>query len=1104
MTIPGFSEQSLAKEWLERGVDEAFQELAASLLREDFPSLHAYPAGGKDGGIDLCGVFDNGGQVFVQCKHLGENGAKAALAAWGKDAERLGTHIADPDGPTKGQAQYGPWYDTKNPVRQYRLCVSSIAKNRDQTDEIRDTIEAFFVNLATEHPHLAHLGAVEVVVDDWADLTARLERRPDLLFRFFPETRPRSLVPIEAHKTVGTFRSYLEDAKLPYYSRSAHARAYPPPQGITIPQERALIDRLASDDLTGLIVTGAGGIGKTRLALELALQAHGEGWLVLFAPHQLRYEDITYLGETPLVGTRVLVLLDYVETQSEFAQCVQRMSELNDALEFQLRFVASCRKTYYSKIQSLDGQLEVPLSPVGSPGWAAWEEDYQHHAVRHILTATGVPLGDHELRLCRDVPILAVFLAYLLKSKRTEAFQQLLAEEDFGRWVLRRLEMTFPGRRLERELALLLPQFPLSDSIGMRLSADQRDVLDHLATDGWVEKMTAGDAAAADVWEVAHDVLADQAVLSYISGIPHTLEEWVRDVLQTAESLGTLPSALVSLQRIASLLPGPVRWSALIEERISRAFEQWQTVRNLLTWTSLLSVGEALSLLDKFPRLWEGAEADTDFQNRLGWFARIATRDDPDVVTEEQQAVLKAWIARAAPYCTACNFMLNWGLRLAPQELRPWVLDAITKHPDQHQTHFPIATWLRTELPPEEIQGAVSAWLGSFATANRASFVYAGWLNAGGDKVAVQKHMEKWLAEHETALGASFVYQGWLDAGGDTAFVQEHIEQWLPLHQRALEEASFVYKAWLEATEDTVFVRDHIEMWLGEHETALEARFVYRAWLNSGGDPNLVRDSVRAWLRAHGLELEADYVLSSWARRLGEWAELKEFAIVWLARHKTEAVASYVVKYLAREDELPEQCVRDILEWCRIFADQEDVITRFTRLRKHLWRPELADDVVTTAETLLGAIIDRSEVPAALDNEQAMAALNWLIGNRALRNGPLAHRVDALLVRWLRFPHSYGPVVATAFLQHHSTVRRVCNAIGRGELNVVADRGALERFLQWVNGWTPKNRVGIVQTLDYARRHYPAEGLWEIVQVPHLERSDDASSPEDAAQEETG
>lgn len=410
LNVPRFYVEYLNPRLSEGDIGDSFQRFVYELLLFDYPNLHFFPARGKDGGIDLIQPTTTS-RLVVECKYVGKDGLDEAQSRWRSVANNLAKHIADPAGPTKFQAQYGPWYRTKPPIGEYLFCVSSVLANQDQIDQLEGEIAQFFAELGAAHDHLAYLTKLSVKVIDWNDLCGRLQRRPHIIFRWFPLTRPQGLMPLDESPDRGTFRSYLSSDKLPYYGRGQHLNVAPAPQGILIPDEEGLLDQLKDGTSTGLIITGSGGIGKTRLTLEIGRLAQRKDWMALRVQSRLRNDAIEHLAERITPDTSVLLLIDYIETQRDFAELIETLNDFNDTYSLRIRYVANCRTSYYQAVAATPHHRQVDLSPIDQSLALRWIEGYQQEAVRHILKNSGIEITDEYLKVCNDIPILAVFVS---------------------------------------------------------------------------------------------------------------------------------------------------------------------------------------------------------------------------------------------------------------------------------------------------------------------------------------------------------------------------------------------------------------------------------------------------------------------------------------------------------------------------------------------------------------------------------------------------------------------------------------------------------------------------------------------------------------------
>ncbi len=311
MDIPRFCMEEINPRLCQQDLGGAFQAFVHEVLLPDYPDLHLFPSMGKDGAIDLSQTLAASRSIF-ECKYISEGGLEECQSVWRGVAHNLEKHLADSSGPTKGQAQYGPWYRTNPPIREYIFCISSILSNQNQIDQLKQEIFEFFAELSSKHEHLRHLKELSVEVYDWNACCSRLKQRPHLIFRWFHLTRPQGLVPLDDSPDRGTFRSYLSSEKLAYYSIGQHLKVMPAPPGVDIPEEEKLLGLLKGGDTTGLVVTGGGGVGKTRLMLEIGRLAQRKGWLVLRVQSRLREDALERLAERITSDAPVLLLVDYI------------------------------------------------------------------------------------------------------------------------------------------------------------------------------------------------------------------------------------------------------------------------------------------------------------------------------------------------------------------------------------------------------------------------------------------------------------------------------------------------------------------------------------------------------------------------------------------------------------------------------------------------------------------------------------------------------------------------------------------------------------------------------------------------------------------------
>ena len=1147
---------------------EAFQTFAAEVLRFRYPRLHAYRARGRDGGIDL----DAPSGIVLECKHCG---TRDAQSAWNEVATTLDKHLSDPAGP--GQSQYAPWYASNgDAITVYVFATNAEFANRSRKDELRNEIRTFFSTLA-RRSHLAHLRNLDVEVLDWSDFESELKAHPEMLFRWFPAARPAAFTLLDTIADGKLFRSFLSEATLPYYSRAAYLKAGVKPTASPLTEDD-LLRKL--DGATGLIITGKGGAGKTRLTLELGRRAREHGWLVMRASSSFSGADLDDLLVRLGEPRNVLLLVDYVETIASFADRVEHIDLLNATARHRIRYIANCRTSYYRNVQTIGGHERVDITPAGGAP-AAWLDDYRRTVVERILLESGIAVTAEHRKVCRDIPVFAVFMTYLQRQKRTDDLHELVADGEFGTWIARRVQRNF-DRAIAGELTTLLAMFPMDEPRRAALPPPTRELFERLVSDGWVEQLAGGPEAGQ--WVTAHDALADRVILNHLESLGPAAALFIRELLSFSETHDGIASALVSLQRLSDAPElQAIDWVGLFAERLNVGADGWRAVRPLILQNNLLTPAGRIELLEATRPCWEDLVGDRDFQSVMGWVCKQFS-DAGDDRTLPIDA-LRAWVLRSAEQVQR-DYLLARGLFLFP-ELRTAAERWLASHPVDFQTHFLLVSWLSNGHGPATVARHAAMWLEKFTVASRASFLYRAWLEAGGDRVLVEEPIRKWLEQHGESEQADFVYRAWLDADGDRVLVEEPIRKWVEQHgesedakfvyrawldaggdrvvveeaiRRWLEQhgeskdAQFVYRAWLDAGGDRVLVEEPIRKWVEQHGESKDAKFVFRAWLNAGGDRVVVEEAIRRWIEQHGGSEDAQFVYSAWLDAGGdrvvveeairrwiehhgesedaqfvyrawldagsdrvvveeairEWVErhgeseqadfiyrawldaggdrvvIEEPIRKWLERHtgadgadflvvaylkrggdfervREAAMAamrrlrespdgSFISKVLARQPDLPDDSVLDILAWCRRYSENDDALWRLSQLGEKIARSTVAADACVVCETVLKRWLEPASSPAPTI---ATMVTGVLVAIGTFRDWQLRGCAYAMLVRWLRHPAGLD----VARIADPDTVPRLITLVGvllkRRDLDLHADADVLARVTGWAERCAP-------------------------------------------------
>jgi hypothetical protein len=582
-----------------------------------------------------------------------------------------------------------------------------------------------------------------------------------------------------------------------------------------------------------------------------------------------------------------------------------------------------------------------------------------------------------------------------------------------------------------------------------------------------------------DVWNKAEEEIEIQHAFGWLARWLVDQPEYASDTRRREILISWIQKALPHTELSNFVLTCGLRLSL---ETFCEPARQWmhawprrfQTHYLIVVWLK-----SGLPVADVYPVIRQWAEK---FQGVLHLSFVACAWLDAGGEKELVQDHIAAWLGEHGGESDAHFVYKSWldaggEKELVQDHIAAW----LGEHDTETSTEFVYKSWLDAGGEKELVQDHIAAWLGEHDTETRAEFVYKSWLDAGGEKELVQDHIAAWLGEHDTETSAEFVYKSWLDAGGEKELVQDHIAAWLGEHGTEAD-AEFVYRGWLDAKGEKELVQDHVAAWLGEHGTEANASFVYRGWLDAGGEKELVQDHVAAWLGEHGAEPNADFVYKSWLEARGEFSAVKAGAIQWLRLNHDKEEAVFLTKFLARQSDLPIETVKHILMWCRKFPSHEDALWRLTQLSKHLLTQEVAEDVIAASSAVLEPMISGNVPLTPLKQGQINTLFSYLIDAPQLCSGDLRSRVDNLLLAWLRNPNSFRiEPKPHPKIQRVSYFQRIVNLIVSGTIDTTVDRESLERFLQWVANWEPKQKSRLRSNLVFLKQNYPVPGLWDIV-----------------------
>ena len=838
-----------------------------------YSHVQGHKTRGKDGGIDHLIRLSDGGVAFLECKFFGvQSSNRRPKDIWRQVAKTLRENLLRTTDrlPQKSRSDiYFSWTDATEPVKGYIFCISADYWYAGEQEALRAEIENFFVNLGASREYLSHLKAVKAYVFGWRNFTDALEKSPPMLYRWMGGL-PISFSLLSDPLPIVRFNEFLSNDNLPFFSRSNFLRSRCESVDETTVDEISLEKNLlgAEKGIVGLIVHGPGGIGKTRLALEIGRSASLSEWLVLLAKRDTKPADIERVASTYSDGAKVLIIFDYAEGIKQLTETIATISGVNRNGKHRFRFIATCRSSAYPFIQRNveDNNAKYEQCDLSASQWG----EYNHWVVRRILMHFRLGDDNELLNICGEKPIMAAFAAFLSKyHKRSfeRQFAELHGTRNFNSWIDHRLRLAVEsiGHTLHgpvlRSLATIGLLLPIKKTHLNRHAAKDGSIgelLDILLADKWIE--TDGD-----MYISAHDIFADALVAQYLFQNVESATRKLSEILINSIDVAPLDRTLVAVERLAGHSDFQhVDGYSVCEALFSLDGNLPERYHLPLMRGRLLSDEMKILLLRSFDTFAAAVSSDPSCDTSISYLALWADRNCKGTnaklgLIDSLIPLVDQIVSRAHSYPS----VVGRALRLAPARYSGAALVRIAALTQSDGPSL-LISWLLAGLPAEEIADSVKAYLSNGGEHHpHAGRLITAWHDAGGDLAHIQIHIEKWLERYPFGPEASFVYKHCLYAKLNSDIIDGHLSRWVERSESHLSQI-YTFEVWLETRGASDSIAVSIKKWLEAYESHYDAVYLYKAWLAAGGSPEHIKPHVAAWLEVHKPGRDLNSLLRKW------------------------------------------------------------------------------------------------------------------------------------------------------------------------------------------------------------------------------------------------
>ncbi len=814
---------------------------------------------------------------------------------------------------------------------------------------------------------------------------------------------------------------YLSDNVLPYFSLDAF---YARKSAALLPfSERWIIEQLLDhDQYEGAIIIGKGGIGKTRMMLQLGMIAHEKEWNVIVLNRHFERSNLRQLGIylSQLEYKKHFILID------QFENCVWFDDQFLDDLAAycpgteEMRFLTNCRSSY--QFLGYSYYLKINLDEHTA------QSDYEKWVVRNLLRELVAPTSFTRYSGIKTASF-AVFLGYMKQKEPTA--DNLVGFPDFQSWLLHHfIQMVDPTRnqiqQFDKEVNWLL-SFPLQEGEKdeyLRDGSAFKSCLNKLIKDGWVEE---NQQQNFNIWRISQNTIIDELAMVYFQGYADVRIE-LNNSFEYAIAQGRGKNWINNIQRIRNEI-ARIGGEAVFFRLFQGILPKHTHLAQVIFSSQLLTKEEVLLLMEQYPDIAEAVLQDNDAILPLS-FAMNQWAKDQVAAGPEFQKLINRWMDVHAPsqlnsgilarFTSTYLKLIGLDEKIKPYVDHFWSLDVI---PDGS---FVLQEYIeRCSSIDPSVKVYFERYLERYSRKEGVEHLIKLWLTHQGERTYVENLLPMVIQNHTAKKGTRHLVFSWLDAGGDKKLVARAFRQYT---DSIIDEVEFpfVIESWLQKTRDVLPVQNAIQQYLEKHRAEKESAYMLRDWLKYGKNPGLCAPFVEEYLETHAQEKEAHLVLMEWLEIKGDFDAIEQA----LLQH---------LKYQAHQED-SHFLIRSWLKQRKNLAEIEQVVAEY--LKKYAQKSIICYIIASWLDRGGATVIVEPTVKIYLLKHNTYKGTSFLIESWIKAKGSLSLVQTAILQYAQYYPREKGTsLVLSAWL------------LARGNHDHVEE--AVERYLKHHNGKIP-------------------------------------------------
>jgi len=800
------------------------------------------------------------------------------------------------------------------------------------------------------------------------------------------------------------FTDFLESNYLKYLSREEFKKTLPFDERNHFTGEEDLLKFIYSNDYYGLIIHGQGGVGKTRLMLELGKRSVNNNYLPIEV--KSNFSDINGLINYLNPENKYILLFDYIEEQNLFEEIIAWV--VNNENE-NIKIIANCRNTILNDIKyKIDSRFKI----VNIDAPRLLEDRYKKAIIYSIINSISDKSLVKHLKtkevlktFCEARPSFAAFIKYIHAKNKIADFK-IVRNEPFEHWLLKRLKFTLVKTHnfndffeKKKYIFQFLSCLPADVKVVRGLQAVKfgdillSDEINKLKKDGWIDENTD------DSLKVVHDTVNDTHLLQYLKNFNFDTY-YIRDLLEFALIHDSVSSMMYSVQRIWDEIPEnnqlhiQVEIFNFLEKSITRSSVKQDWFKYKLNYTPLLEESDRIKLLLTHKKLLKETFDFEKFGSSLSFSMNWLYKNHE--LTESMKAYYSnelkklffeewnkdgrydSYYVKSAPLggnIISCYIKLYGIDDYIKARFNEYITNIVHTVYNLEFISYVLTAWIDNDGEiNQRVKEMIVSWFEVFNKFKPEDvddiFLVKSWLKKGDEisvvlrNINVNKYTSKILSHKLVSVvnGANVI----------TNEIKQLVASWFKFYELDQPEdinSAPLIKNWLQYGDDVTIVANAVKICLNNKNILLSDRAeICGFWLENGNDCKIVEPFIPLFLEGEIWEGTANYIIRFWFEKGNNPLLLKPFLNKWLKIGGHNENLSTVVHYWLENGNEPHIVVDAIKN---LLKDNEaNNISKGIILTKYV---EKNGDIYLIKYEILKWLNDN------LDNEQSIYLVGYLL-----------------------------------------------------------------------------------------------------------------------------